>query len=99
MIGPLVPASEAPFRPLRGLRVGISGAVPERESWGGVADLDQLILHFISQLSALVLMYGGEVVHGSHPSFTPVLAAQAKDFGSRTSKSLTLVYSELFGAQ
>lgn len=83
---------------LQGLRVGISGAVPERECWGNVGDLDQIILRFVSQLSALVMKYGGEVVHGSHPSFTPILTRQAQRFGSRDGNNqLTLIASELFG--
>jgi hypothetical protein len=84
--------------PLRGLRVGITGAVPEPESWGKARALDQTILRFVSQLSGLVLKYGGEVVHGSHPSFTPVIATQARHFQSESAtKALTLIASELFG--
>lgn len=84
--------------PLRGLRVGISGAVPEREHWGIVTDLDQVILRFVSQLSALIIKYGGEVVHGSHPSFTPVVMAQARAFSRGRSKRrpLTLIASKLW---
>src|SRR5687768_10358640 len=59
--------------PLEGLRVCISGAVPERRFCGQALDLDRLILTFVSQLSALVIRYGGNVVHGSQPSLTPVV--------------------------
>ena len=93
-----LPSHRQNFTPLKGLRVGISGAVPERESWGNVRDLDQIILRFVSQLSALIMKYGGEVVHGSHPSFTPILTTHAQRFADRSlSKQLTLVASELFG--
>jgi hypothetical protein len=89
------PAASAP---LKGLCVGISGAVPDREDWGTVKDLDQRILRFVSQFSALVMKYGGKVVHGSHPTFTPVLKAQAERLGSaEDEKPLTLLASELFG--
>lgn len=64
--------------PLAGLRVGISGAVPEREHWGRLPDLDRLILSVVSQLSGLIMDYGGQVVHGSHPSFAPVIAEEAR---------------------
>jgi hypothetical protein len=80
------------------MRVGISGAVPERELWGAVPDLDRVILGFVSRLSGLVFKYGGEIVHGSHPSFTPAIAAQAEGFRARHSRPpLTLVASALWG--
>ena len=63
--------------PLAGLRVGISGSVPEREYWGPTVDLDRLILGFVSRLSGFVMQYGGTIVHGSHPAFAPVIAEQA----------------------
>ena len=86
------------YEPLRGLRVGISGAVPERELWGKVPDLDRVILGFVSRLSGLVLKYGGEIVHGSHPSFTPAIAVQAEGFRARHARPrLTLVASALWG--
>lgn len=83
---------------LRGLRIGISGAVPEREHWGTVTDLDQVILRFVSQLSALIIKYGGEVVHGSHPSFTPVVMSQARAFsrGRAERRAVTLITSKLW---
>jgi hypothetical protein len=83
--------------PLRGLRVGISGAVPEREAWGDVQDLDQIILRFVAQLSRLVIKYGGSLVHGSHPTFTPVMAAQVQPDEWIDAPSLTLIASLLFG--
>jgi hypothetical protein len=94
---------EAAEEPLRGLRVAISGAVPEREHWGEVRDLDRIVLRFISRLAGLVMKYGGEIVHGSHPSFTPLLVGEADRF-SRTESGerrnlLTLVASDLFGEQ
>lgn len=92
---------EAAGELLRGLRVAISGAVPEREHWKDVRDLDRIVLRFISRLAGLVMKYGGEIVHGSHPSFTPLLIGEADRFsGTRQDERrnpLTLVASELFG--
>jgi SLOG cluster2 len=83
--------------PLGGLRVGIAGAVPERRYWGSVTDLDRLILAFVAQLSALVIRYGGTVVHGSQPSLTPVVAEQARLQSPEGISCLTLFASQLFG--
>jgi SLOG cluster2 len=83
--------------PLEGLRVGISGAVPERQYWGQIPDLDRLILTFVAQLSALVIRYGGEVVHGSQPLFTPVVAEQARRQSHEGIRPLKLFASQLFG--
>ncbi len=96
--------------PLAGLRVGLSGAIPEREHWGAVLDLDRIILSFVSQLSALVIEYGGTIVHGSHPALTPVIAEEARERrrsqGERLGEdrkpslgpgALTLVASRLWG--
>jgi hypothetical protein len=83
--------------PLAGLRVGISGAVPERELWGEVTDLDRLILIFNSQLSGLIMDYGGQVVHGSQPTFAPVLAEEARRCSAEGTQPLKLVASKLWG--
>ena len=83
--------------PLHGLRVGISGSVPEREYWGKIADLDRLILTFVAQLSALIIRYGGTVVHGSEPLFTPVLTEQARRQAHEGNVSLKLFASQVFG--
>jgi hypothetical protein len=92
------PADDEPITelPLRGLRIGLSGAIPERETWT-VPDLDRAILRFIAQFAGLVFQYGGGIVHGSHPSFTPVLLAEAKNLGiSDAEKQLTLVRANAF---
>jgi SLOG cluster2 len=83
--------------PLGGLRVGIAGAVPERQYWGNVPDLDRVILNFVAQLSALVIRYGGKIVHGSQPSLTPVVAEQARLHSPQGISCLTLFASQLFG--
>jgi SLOG cluster2 len=86
--------------PLDGLRICISGAVPERQYWGEIPDLDRLILTFVSEFSALVVSYGGQVVHGSQPVLTPVVAEQARRQvrkGAEGSVPLKLFASQLFG--
>jgi SLOG cluster2 len=68
---------------LRGLRIGISGSVPEERYWKRPNQNEQ-ILAFVGLLSDLVMKYGGRVVHGNHPSFTPIIVGRAnKHFGPR----------------
>jgi hypothetical protein len=64
---------------LRGLRVGLSGAVPEQSEWGARA-LDWEILSAVSTLADAVFSDGVRLVHGSHPSFTPSILAQAEAY-------------------
>lgn len=81
---------------LNGLNIGISGAIPEREEWGTNDILDYEILEFLQTFSGFVMKYGGRIVHGSHPSFTPVFLEQASKFKKEGFTPLTLVMSELF---
>jgi hypothetical protein len=81
---------------LDGLEVGISGAVPPRAEWSESA-MDRGILEFVSLLSGLLLKYGGRIVHGSQPSFTPVILRQARlHAGHRDRPPVTLVVSDLW---
>ena len=76
--------------------VGLSGAVPERDEWSEPA-MDRGILEFVSNFSGMVFKYGGRIVHGSHPTFTPIILRQARlQAGERSRKPVTLVRSELF---
>lgn len=76
--------------------IGLSGAVPDRADWSEPA-MDRGILEFVALLSGLVFKYGGRIVHGSHPTFTPVIVHQARlHAGRRTRKPITLVISELW---
>jgi len=76
--------------------VGLSGAVPDRANWSEPA-MDRGILEFIALFSGLVFKYGGRIVHGSHPSFTPVILRQARlHAGNRLRKPITLVMSDLW---
>ncbi len=81
---------------LEGFEVGISGAVPDPRDWPEPA-MDRAILEFVAQLSGLVMKYGGRIVHGSHPTFTPVILHQARLHGAVASRRpVTLVMSELW---
>lgn len=76
---------------LQGVRIWLSGAVPlnisesQRESF----------LAFVSQFAAEVFRNGGYILHGSHPSFTPTLLAEAKKHVAAGGRKdcLTLVVS------
>ena len=57
---------------LGGLRVQISGAVPEEEHWTQ-PHLNEKILAFVQRLSELVVLYGGRIVHGNNPGLTPAI--------------------------
>lgn len=83
--------------PLEELRVGIAGAVPEREFWGNIPDLERVILSFVAQLTALIVRYGGKVVHGSQPLLSPVVAEQARRQLREGTRPLKLFASQLFG--
>jgi SLOG cluster2 len=76
--------------------IGLSGAVPDRRDWSEPA-MDRGILEFVSLFSGIVLKYGGRIVHGSHPTFTPIILRQARlQAGKRYRKPVTLVMSELW---
>ncbi|MBX7133941.1 MAG: patatin-like phospholipase family protein [Fimbriimonadaceae bacterium] len=63
---------------LSGARIWLSGALPEEE---GTTDAQRAsILEFVRQLARAVFQRGGHIVHGSHPSFTPVLIEEAGSY-------------------
>jgi hypothetical protein len=81
---------------LEEFEVGLSGAVPDKRDWSEPA-MDRGILEFVALFSGLVLKYGGRIVHGSHPTFTPIILRQARQHAAnRTRKPVTLVMSELW---
>jgi SLOG cluster2 len=76
--------------------VGLSGAVPDRKDWSEPA-MDRGILEFVALLSGIVIKYGGRIVHGCHPTFTPVILRQARQQGAKRSrKPVTLIMSDLW---
>jgi SLOG-like protein len=81
---------------LEGFEIGLSGAIPDRSEWEEPAE-DRAILEFISLLSALVFKYRGRIIHGAHPTFTPVILRQAElQAMDRDRPPITLVMSELW---
>jgi len=79
---------------LEGYSVGFSGAVPERKHWTEPAQ-DRAILEFVALLSGLVLKYSGRVVHGAHPTFTPVILHQAET-QAPGKRAVTICMSDLW---
>jgi len=83
---------------LEQFEIGLSGAVPDRKDWSEPA-MDRAILEFIALFSGIIFKYGGRIVHGSHPTFTPVILRQARlHAGKRHRKPVTLVMSDLWAA-
>src|SRR6266446_4204549 len=79
--------------------IGLSGAVPDRQDWTEPA-MDRGILEFVGLFSGLVFKYGGRIIHGSHPTFTPVILRQARlHAGTRARKPVTLLISDLWARQ
>src|SRR5215470_8600369 len=76
--------------------IGLSGAIPDRNDWSEPA-MDRGILEFIALFSGIVFKYGGRIVHGSHPTFTPIILRQARmQVPKRLRKPVTLVMSDLW---
>jgi|JRYL01.1.fsa_nt_gb hypothetical protein len=92
--------SDVSFPRLDGLRIALSGAIPPREEWIEPAQ-DLAILEFLRDFSAQVFKLGGCIVHGSHPTFAPVLARQAERCSSDRApgKQLTLMMSDLWAPE
>jgi hypothetical protein len=79
--------------------IGLSGAVPERRDWSEPA-MDRGILEFVSLFSGIVFKYGGRIIHGSHPTFTPIILRQARlQACDRSRKPITLVMSDLWASE
>jgi hypothetical protein len=75
---------------------GISGAIPNSADWSEPA-MDRGILEFVALFSGIVFKYGGRIIHGSHPTFTPIILRQARlQAAGRRRKPVTLVMSELW---
>jgi hypothetical protein len=76
--------------------IGLSGAVPDIAAWSEPA-MDRGILEFVSLFCGMVFKYGGRIVHGSHPAFTPIILRQARlQAADRSRKPVTLVMSDLW---
>lgn len=76
--------------------IGLSGAIPNRADWSEPA-MDRGILEFVALFTGIVLKYGGRIIHGCHPTFTPVILRQARlQATGRQRRPVTLVMSELW---
>lgn len=82
--------------PLSGVRVHLSGSVPEDASSEQAAAIERLVERLAQQL----LSEGGTVLHGSHPSFVEPLEAAALPFLSAggAKDALTLVRAHKYAA-
>lgn len=75
--------------PLSGARIWLSGAVPEDKD---TTEQQRIaILDFVRQFSRHVFERGGHIVHGSHPSFTPILIEESKRYQEQSGKKDALM--------
>lgn len=83
-----------PHLPLAGIRVHLSGSIPDESNEIQRAG----IISFVEKFAAKVLAEGGSVIHGSHPTLVPSLRVAGSAFvqagGDRG--ALTLVRAEKF---
>ena len=84
---------------LVGVRVWLSGSLPEAAH--STEAERTAILKFVRIFSATVFRGGGYVIHGSHPSFTPVLLEEASAYQSNggSKDALTLAVSRLWSKE
>ncbi len=76
--------------------IGLSGAVPDIAAWSEPA-MDRGILEFVSLFCGMVFKYGGRIVHGAHPAFTPIILRQARlQAANRSRQPVTLIMSDLW---
>ncbi len=76
-------------------QIGITGAIPSRGDWSEPA-MDFAILEFVALFSGIVFKYGGRIVHGCHPAFTPVIVRQARLHSNTEAQFVHLVKNVLF---
>jgi patatin-like phospholipase len=90
-----MPSAISPSKPgaLSGVRVWLSGSVPESSS--STAEERDTILEFVRRFSSTVFQQGGHIIHGSHPSLTPTLLTEADNYQKSGGKkdALTLAVS------
>ena len=81
---------------ITGARIWLSGSTPDPKDC--TQRQSDAILEFVSRFSAQVFQLGGHILHGSHPSFIPVLLDQAEKYQKEGGKKdcLTLCVSRYF---
>lgn len=72
---------------LGGARIWLSGAVAE----GMTEEQKFALLDFVRRFARRVFTLGGHIVHGSHPSFTPVLLEEARRYQERGGRKDCLI--------
>ena len=76
-------------RSLQGVRVWLSGALPDVEH---SSDNERLaIFDFVGGFAASVFQLGGHIMHGAHPTITPILLKQAQIHQARGGKKDCLI--------
>lgn len=88
-------SSQSPLS-LNGARIWLSGSVPDSDDC--TDEQKAAILEFVSRFSAKIFRLGGHILHGSHPSFTPLLLDQAEQYQQNGGRKdcLTLCMSRYF---
>lgn len=79
-------------QPLSGIRIHISGSVPDGQK--------EEICLFVKTLASRIFSEGGSVIHGSHPSLTEALEDASRNFLEAEGQlgSLTLVRAQKFAS-
>ena len=82
--------------PLHGVRVWLSGSVPDSEH--STQEERDSVLRFVRLFAEMVFRQGGHIIHGSHPSFSGILLEQANEHQRVTGRkdALTLVVSRFW---
>lgn len=90
-----IPPPQSPLS-LNGARIWLSGSVPDSEDC--TDEQKAAVREFVSRFSAKIFQLGGHILHGSHPSFTPLLLDQAEQHQKSGGKKdcLTLCMSRYF---
>ena len=80
--------------PLHGVRIWLSGAIPEEGDPLYASATRTFVAHFAER----VFQAGGHILHGSHPTITPILLAEARKYIAKGGKKdcLTLAVSKLW---
>jgi hypothetical protein len=60
---------------LAGARIWLSGSFPAE----ALPAQQKAIARFVSEFAFRVFSLGGHILHGSHPSFVPILLRSARD--------------------